>query len=472
MKRRRFLGGLAAGLAGAALLPPRVLAQSRRPNVIVILIDDMGWRDTGFAGSPDIDTPNLDRIAQSGLIFEQAYAAAPVCAPTRACLMTGQYTPRHGVYTVVDARHAPGSAHHRILAATSRAELPAGSYTIAEALRDADYATGMVGMWNLGRGRRGPGTPLGQGFGSFVQPRDLGFGRDAYVNGKGEYLTDRMTDAGIDFIRQNAARPFFLYLAYHAIHPPFDPKPDLLAKHRKRGSGKAEDAAYAATVEALDQNMGRLMDALRSLGLADDTYVLFTSDNGSTRHHVAPLRGGKGSLYEGGLRVPAFLTGPGIAPGRSSAEPISTIDIYPTVLEWAGAVGQESHVIDGVSLAPLAAGNRGSLVRQALYWHLPVYAGQFAPMSAVRAGAHKLIEHFETGQVELFDLSADAAETNDLAKSEPAITAELHDRLKAWQANLNAPRPAEANPAFDPAARRGKGRDQRGKGGKNRGPRR
>ncbi|MCG8512022.1 MAG: sulfatase, partial [Rhodospirillales bacterium] len=400
-----------------------------------------------------------------------AYAAAPVCAPTRACLMTGQYTPRHGVYTVVDARHAAGSPHHRILAAESAAELPPETHTIAEAMRDAGYATGMVGMWNLGRGRRGPNTPLGRGFGSFVQPRDLGFEKDAYVNADGDYLTDRMTDAGIHFIRQNAARPFFLYLAYHAIHPPFDAKLELLAKYQKQISGKTRDAAYAATVEALDQNMGRLMGALKTLGLTDDTYILFTSDNGSTRRHVAPLRGGKGSLYEGGLRVPAFLTGPGIAPGRSSAEPVSTIDIYPTVLEWAGATRPDDHVLDGKSLAPLATAESDSLGRRALYWHLPVYAGQSAPMSAMRAGSYKLIEHFETNRIELFDLTSNAGETRDLAKERPILAADLHNQLKAWQVSLNAPRPTGANPAYDPSARRKKGRDQRGKGGKNREPR-
>lgn len=420
-----------------------------RPNLVVILIDDMGWRDTGFAGNETIQTPNLDRLAKSGIVFTQAYAAAPNCAPTRACLMTGQYTPRHGVYTVLDERHTPGQPNHKIMASASKAELNSEAVTVAEALQDAGYATGMVGMWNLGRGRRGPRVPTSQGFDSYVQPKDLGFERDAYFNSDGEYLTDRLTDAAIDFVRKQNA-PFFLYVAYHAVHAPFDPKPELVGRY-----DLGEKAPYAATVEALDQNIGRLASVL-----PQDTLIFFTSDNGGTRRYVEPLRGGKGTLYEGGLRVPAFAAGPGIEANQQTTEPISTIDVLPTLLELADTSSPVS--VDGVSLVPLW--NNEALGRDALYWHFPCYVGQGTPSSALRKGDYKLIELFESGTIELYDLSKDPAEEQNLAQAETQLAEQLHNELKQWQAALNAPRPTEPNPDYDPASARKRSRDQRRKG--------
>lgn len=433
----------------AITLTALTLAASARPNLVVILIDDMGWCDTGFAGNTEINTPHLDRLAKNGIIFQQAYAAAPNCAPTRACLMTGQYTPRHEVYTVVDERHSPGQPHHKIIAASSKPELDSNATTIAERLREAGYATGMVGMWNLGRGRKGPRVPTGQGFNSYVQPKDLGFEKDAYFSADGEYLTDRLTDAAIGFV-EGSGKPFFLYVAYHAIHSPFDPKPDLLEKNHGN--------EYAATIEALDQNIGRLANAL-----PENTVLFFSSDNGGTRRYVEPLRGGKGTLYEGGLRVPAFATGPGITAGQTTQEPVYTIDLFPTLLELACT--DESPETDGASLVPLW--NGGLLDRKKLFWHFPCYIGQGGPSSAMRKGNFKLIEFFETGSVELYDLSTDPEERNNLAESNKALTAELYTELTAWQTEVGAPRPTEPNPEYDPSADRKKGRDLRGKGRKN-----
>jgi arylsulfatase A-like enzyme len=424
------------------------LGAGARPNLIVILIDDMGWRDTGFAGNEEVYTPHLDRLAAAGIIFTQAYAAAPNCAPTRACLMTGQYTPRHEVYTVVDERHTPGQPSHKIISAPGKPELDAGATTVAELLRENGYATGMVGMWNLGRGRKGPRVPTGQGFDSYVQPKDLDFDKDAYFTADGEYLTDRLTDAAIEFV-EGAEKDFFLYIAYHAVHSPFDPKPELLKKNK--------GSEYAATIEALDLNIGRLAAALPK-----DTILVFASDNGGTRRYVEPLRGGKGTLYEGGLRVPAFIAGSGVAANQASDEPISTIDLFPTMLELAGIDAPEN--IDGLSLVPLW--NGGSLNREALYWHFPCYIGQGAPSSATRKGDFKLIEFFDTGTVELYDLKNDPEEKNNLADSRPGLAQQLHRELKAWQSELNAPRPSDPNPHYDPSAVKKKGRDPRGKGNK------
>ena len=469
MNRREFLRTAAAGALGVALGPRPALpaGRPRAPNLITVLVDDLGWRDVGFAGNTFVETPNLDRLAKRGIIFSQAYAAAPNCAPTRACLMTGQYAPRHGVYTVVDDRHRPGRPHHRILAAESNAELDTKAHTIADALRERGYATGMVGMWNLGRGRRGPRTPTGQGFDSYVQPKDLGFERDAYHSAEGEYLTDRLTAAGLEFVRRHREKPFLLYLAYHAIHAPFDPKPELVAKYSEKAGGRDTDAAYAATVESVDQNIGRLWAMLESLGLTDNTYLLFTSDNGGTHQYTAPLRGGKGTLYEGGIRVPAFAVGPRVQPNQVSDEPISSVDFFPTLV---GLAGGKVPPVDGESLVPLMT--RGQpLDRDALFWHFPCYVGRGRPASAIRSGRHKLIESFETQSIELYDLKGDPGETRDLSRTQPERARALYKKLKAWQAETRAPCPTTPNPDYDPSARRPRGRDLRGKGSGKRGNR-
>ena len=430
------------------------------PNVVLFLIDDMGWRDVGFAGNPHIDTPNCDRLAREGMVFTQAYASAPNCAPTRACLMSGQYTPRHGVYTVVDERHLPGSPHHKVLATESSAELPTESVTIAESLRAGGYATGMIGMWNLGRGKSGPFTPTGQGFEVFKEPKSLGFEKDAYQRADGAYLSDEFTTAGIEWMEANRARPFFLYMAYHDVHAPYDPKPELAEKYRKKSEelGVEIDADHAATVEALDQNVGRILDYLDEKRLAENTIVLFTSDNGGTRQYTAPLNSGKGSLYEGGIRVPFVLRGPGIAAGLESAEPILSMDVYPTLLDFAGLAAPESHRLDGASLRPLLSGEAGSLARERVFWHFPCYVGGNGPSSAMRQGDWKIIEFFESQEVEIYDLSTDPGEQNDLGRAMPEKAQELASALRAWQEETGASRPTDLNPRYDASIQRVRGK--------------
>jgi arylsulfatase A-like enzyme len=437
-----------------------------RPNFIVILIDDMGWRDMGFSGSDFIDTPHTDALARHGVIFSQAYSSAPNCAPTRACLMSGQYTPRHGVFTVVDARHEPGLPHHKIVSAHSNAALATESVTIAEALKSGGYATAMYGMWNLGRGRDGPETPTGQGFDDFKQPRDLGFDKDAYINPEGEYLTDAFTSEGIRFIEQNKKKPFFLYLAYHAVHHPFQPKPELLEKYQKkaRSNDDKRNVEYAATVEAVDQNIARLDVALQELGLKDNTIVVFTSDNGGNRQNVAPLNGSKGSLYEGGLRVPAGIWGAGIRHSYTSDSFFLSMDIYPTLLELAGIPRPENHILDGISFASLLKGGTEP-DRDTIFFHFPSYIGAGAPSSSMRKGDYKLIEQFESGTVELYDLRKDIGESKNLAQSQPMLTKQLYAELLAWQEATGAPRPTQLNPHYEPQARPMRGRENRGKGG-------
>ncbi len=435
-------------------LPSKLSAasQSDHPNIVLVLIDDMGWKDMGFAGNTFVETPTADRLAREGVIFTQAYASAPNCAPTRACLMSGQYTPRHGVFTVIDERHTPGQPHHRILASASNEAMSGDVVTIPEALKTAGYATGCFGMWNLGRGRTGPSTATGQGFDVYKKPQDMGFDRSRYFDDDNRYLTDVVFDEGIRFIEDNADKPFFLYLPTHAIHAPFEPKPELLAKYQRKAvhsDNRNSDPVYAAMIEAVDQNIDKLIRSLERLSLADNTMIVFTSDNGGTPEYVAPLNGSKGALYEGGIRVPAFIWWSGIKqPGRTSPEPISSIDFYPTILAAAGVNAPTEHPLDGQSLLPILSAS-GRLERDALFWHFPCYIGKSSPCSAIRMGEYKLIEFFEDSRVELYNLREDVSESHDIAKQMPSKAGELQSMLTRWRGALDAPIPNQPNPAFD-----------------------
>jgi arylsulfatase A len=454
-------------LAAVFVRAPQAAAEAP-PNVILVLIDDLGWRDVGFMGNTFVETPNIDRLAREGIVFEQAYASAPNCAPTRACLMSGQLPPRHGVYTVVDPRQPVGAPWHKLLAADSKPEMAEEVVTIPEALAEAGYRSGFFGMWNLGRGRSGPRTPAGQGFDHVVFPQDLGFGKDAYFDDKGRQLSDRLTDAVIAFATEPSDRPFFAYYADHAVHAPFEPEADLLAKYEQKAATARDgrnDPAYAATIEAVDRNIGRIMQAVTSKGIAENTLVIFTSDNGGTASYTPPLAGGKGQLYEGGIRVPLAMWWPEtIRPGLTSAEPVASIDFYPTLVELAGLVPKSQ--LDGASLVPLLSGKRLGESRP-LFWHFPCYIGKSTPSSAVREGDYKLIEFFEDGgHVELYNLRKDPSESNNLASTEPAKASALASTLRTWQSTTQAAIPSQPNPAYDPTAERPRGRQQ-GDGGQN-----
>ena len=453
-----------------------VTSNARPPNIVFILIDDMGWRDVGFAGNTFVETPHIDRLADEGIQFTQAYASAPNCAPTRACLISGQYTPRHGVYTVIDPGHDPGQPHHRIISARSEESLSGETVTIAEVLKDRGYATACFGMWNLGRGRNGPTTATGQGFDVYKKPQDLGFDQNAYFATDGRYLTDVLFDEGLRFMEQHADEPFFLYLPTHAVHAPFEPKPELVKKYSEKARRlglDGDDPVYAAMIEAVDQNVGRLLAHLERQQLADNTLVVFTSDNGGTPQYVAPLNGSKGALYEGGIRVPCAVWGSRVEnPGRTCDEPVLSMDFYPTLAELASATLPAQQPIDGVSLVPLL--NRsGDFNREAVYWHFPCYIGRGEPSSAVRAGDWKLIQKFENQSVELFNLHDDPGESRNLAQANKDRTNQMLRLLTNWQSSLNAPLPSEPNPSFDPnAIRRGQGQRKAKPGNRTNGGRR
>ena len=454
------------------VLAPAASAADRPPNVVVVLLDDMGWRDVGFMGNDFVETPNIDRLAGSGLVFTQAYASAPNCAPTRACLLSGQYTPRHGIYTVVDPRQPPGSPWHKLMGAASESELDTDIVTLPESLRTRGYATGFFGMWNLGRGRSGPVTPGGQGFDRVVFPDTIDFGKDAYFDDDGNVFSDRLTDEVLEFIDDSRERPFFVYLADHAVHAPFDPEPHLLEKYERKArdrDDRRDDPAHAATVEAVDRNVGRIVGHLEKLGLSDDTVVVFTSDNGGTQRYTPPLRGGKGELYEGGIRVPLVIAWPGVvAAGGKSDMPVASIDLYPTLLELSGADAPAGQTLDGVSLVPLLRGGEEPR-RERLFWHFPCYVGKAPPASVVREGNYKLVEFFEDGgHVELYDLGADPHEEHDLAAEMPEKAATLARTLRDWQRETGALLPDGENPDYDPKATRQRGGGDR-QGGREQG---
>ncbi len=498
--RRTLLKG--AGLLGTAALAPRLACaqlQSPKPNFVIVLIDDMGWKDVGFMGNTFVETPNLDKLAREGTVFTSAYANAPNCAPTRACIISGQYTPRHGVYTVGDSVRGPTTWQKLIPTPNSEA-LPDSTVTIAEALKPAGYTSACIGMWNLGRSRDTDHSPRGEGFDLYVNPRDLGFDQDYYPGhreneagrtddrrrggrdsrrasrGRGggrdrnprvtakpdDYLTDRFTDEAVKFIETNRKRQFFLYLAHHAVHRPHQGKPDLLAKYeRKRPRGRKDNPVYAAVIESVDQSVGRVMAALDKHGLADNTMVIFFSDNGGdTGAGVgtnAPLRGGKGMIYEGGIRVPLAIRWPaGCRRGQTNDTPVLGMDFYPTMLELAGVRPPKNHTLDGQSLAGLLKGT-GALKREALYWHFPCYLGRTTPCGAIRNGDYKLIERFEDGRVELFNLKDDISERKDLSATMPDKTRTMLAALRTWHRAVGAPVPTKPNPRYDPNARRPRG---------------
>ena len=477
MDRRNFLRIAAAA---AATSPLSGLCsggeRSDRPNFVFIYIDDMGWKDVGFMGSLYYETPNIDRLAAEGMVFTDAYANAPNCAPSRACLMTGQYTPRHGIYTV--GNPARGKARYRkLIPIKNETTLPQEAVTIAEELAKAGYVSASMGKWHLGDPPKH--GPCGQGFDLNVGGFSAGHPPHGYFSPyrnpqledgpKGEYLTDRLTDHAVKFIEDNRDKPFFLYLTHYAVHTPIQGKDNLVEKYEgKPGSQGQDNPEYAAMIDSVDRSVGRVLDTLDELDLSENTVVVFYSDNGGvggyrkwgikgaeiTSQH--PLRGGKGMLYEGGIREPMAIRWPGVVdPGSLCQTPVIGVDFYPTMLEIAGVRKTEGKVLDGRSILPLLT-QTGDLDRGAIFWHFPAYlqAGQntwrTTPAGAIRQGDYKLLEFFEDGRLELYNLQKDIGERHDLSSEMPEKTRELHRSLIEWRESVNAPVPTELNPKYDP----------------------
>jgi arylsulfatase A-like enzyme len=464
----------------------------KRPSLILILIDDLGWRDLGCYGSDFYETPNLDRLAAEGVSFTDAYAACPVCSPTRASILTGKYPATVGVTDWIDWGFGIHPCRGRLMDAPYIDHLPLEEKSLAAALKEGGYTTWHVGKWHLGGE---PYLPEHHGFDVNVGGCQWGSPHNGYFspydipgleNGpEGEYLTDRLTDEAIRLIEDNDGAPFFLNLWYYTVHTPIQAKRAYIerfeAKAKAMGLDQVDpfeegdrfpvehkkdkrivrrlvqsDPVYAAMVYSLDENVGRLLDALERTGQAENTVVVFTSDNGGlataegSPTSNAPLSEGKGWMYEGGTREPLIVRWPGVVEAGSVCPvPVTSPDFYPTLLEIAGLdLIPEQHV-DGVSLVPLLKGS-GDLDRDAIFWHYPHYGNQGGtPGSSARAGDYKLIEFFEDERVELYNLREDAGEERDLAGAEPQLAAELREKLADWRQTVEAKIP-ERNPDYVP----------------------
>jgi arylsulfatase A-like enzyme len=482
------LGGIvkAAGIGdGRSQQPPR------RPNFVFFMIDDMGWTDLGCFGSTFYETPNIDKLAAQGMRFTNAYATCPVCSPTRASIMTGKYPARLRL-----TNYIPGARSGKLLSAEYFHYMKLEEVTLAEALKEAGYRTYFVGKWHLGNE---PYYPQKQGFDVNVAGDSSGAPPTYFYpykrgnrsisgleEGKGgEYLTDRLTDESLTLIERSKDEPFLLYLSFYAVHVPLEAKQELVERYKakaqrlgledkshfltdepwpKSAAGDEkwratlktrilqDHAVYSAMIESVDQNVGRVMSKLNEMGIADNTIVIFMSDNGglsTAEGHPTcnlPLRGGKGWLYEGGIREPMIVKWPGVVKaGSVCGEPVISTDFYPTMLDMAGAPLKPQQHVDGESMVPLLK-HMGSRQRKAIYWHYPHYSNQGGkPGGAVRAGDFKLIESYEDNRVELYNLRADIGEQHDLAAEMPDKAAELRQMLHQWRTEVGAVMP-QPNP--------------------------
>ncbi|SIO03229.1 sulfatase [Algoriphagus halophilus] len=440
-----------------------ISAQQNQPNIILINIDDMGWRDVGFMGSEYYETPTIDSLAKAGMIFTQGYASAANCAPSRASMMTGLWSPRHGVYTVATSERGK-SKDRKIIPTPNTTSISSDHELIPQSLRRAGYRTIHAGKWHLSD------SPLDFGFDVNIGGGHNGHPSSYYppygnveLEGDGSYLTDAIMAKTLEALSQTQS-PFFLYYSPYAVHTPIQPVHSLVDKYQDKSSTIGqENADYASMVENLDRNIGLLFHNLKTNHQLENTLIIFVSDNGGLKGITSqqPLRSGKGSYYEGGIRVPFFFLWEGrISAGTSNSTPISNLDLYPTILEAVGITNPSSK-LDGISLLPMLTGE-GSIPERALFWHFPIYleAYQYGqnetrdplfrtrPGTAMRLGKWKLHYYFEDNEVELFDLEADISEEKDLSSSLPETTNELLEKMRAWWEATSAPIPQTENPEY------------------------
>lgn len=441
---RRLLSILALFIVATA-------SAQRAPNIVLILADDLGWADLACYGNRFNETPHLDRLAQQGVRFTQFYAG-PVCSPTRCNLQSGQNQARFGI-----TQHIPG---HRRPYAKLRdpvvpLQMPLEVETFAERLGAAGYQTGYFGKWHLGGDDY---SPKEQGWQTALETK--GNAMPAEAGQPARRTAEFLTEKAVAFIEANRDRPFLLQVSHNAVHIPLSTTPELLKKYqaKKPAPGYPSRPEYAGLLEELDQSVGHIADALDRLGLAENTLLIFTSDNGGLETEQGgtittsnkPLRSEKGTLYEGGVRVPCIVRWPGIIPAGKTSDALTvTMDFYPTFLEVAKLAPHAGQTLDGVSLLPVLRDAAARWTRDTLYWHLPHYHHS-TPASAVRQGDWKLIEFFEDGALELYNLREDLGEQRNVALQHPDRTRALHAALKSWRVTVNARMP-EPNPDHDPA---------------------
>ena len=469
LTRRSFLqrmGSLmgAAAVAGRFSLGAAQAAEMNggsshkgKPNIVFILADDMGWADSGCYGNTFIETPSIDRLASQGIRFTQAYAAAPVCSPTRASIHSGQYPARFDLY---DFLGGPHKFSWTKLKPPENRPMPLDTITLAKALKKAGYASCHVGKWHTGN------TSEDQGYVKAPQeyraanalPAEFAQELSEFAQANPEKGTGQITEQAIRFIQSNQDRPFLCYISYRAVHIPCEARQELVDKYKAKASNTVIDPIYAAMNEVMDEGINHVLKALDLLDLADNTVVIFFSDNGGLDRTVsenaplittnAPLRGNKGQLYEGGIRDPLIVRWPGVVkPGAVCHTPVISNDFMPTMLEVAGGEPVPGQIVDGVSIVSLLKGG-STLDRDALYWHYPVYHHS-TPAAAIREGDYKLIEFFENGHLELYNLSEDIGEKHNLAEAMPEKAAGLRDKLRNWQKSVGAEFPT-SNPDYNP----------------------
>jgi len=484
MKKVTFIEIVFSAILIGGCSSPR-LVDPVKPNIVFIVADDMGWADLGCYGADLHETPCLDKLAEKSLIFTSSYSAAPVCSPTRASILTGKY-PARLHYTIwseaASVSERKDQEVYRYLPPQTIENLPLKEITLAEKLKEVGYMTAHVGKWHIGDLMHFPetqgfdigfaasqrGAPptyfypySGDAFGEFRFVTDM----DADANGhyfterKGEYLTDRLTDEAIKIMEDAGSRPFYLNLCFYNVHTPLEAKEEDVNYFRKKLSTDFhhQNETYAAMVRSLDMNVGRLLNKLEELKIVNNTIVIFISDNGGYINEYKgkkvtdnfPLRSGKGSLYEGGIRIPTIIFYPqNPGNGRKNDTPVSTIDFLPTILDLTGQTLPDS--IDGKSFLPLLKGNQDtSIVNRALYWHYPHYYPTTTPVSAIREGNWKLLEYLEDGSIELYDLSSDLGETKNMTSENPEKAVELLKKLQYWKTSVGA-QGIVPNPGYKP----------------------
>lgn len=440
----------------------------QKPNIIFIYADDLGWTDLGVQGSDYYETPALDQLASESLRFTQAYANAANCAPSRACLMTGLYSLRHGIYTVSNSDRGK-SANRKLIPTPNTETLDKKFLTLPQALKRAGYATCMAGKWHLSD------DPTEYGFDTNFGGYHAGHPKSyfsPYQNPnlpdgpEGEHLPARLANDVSNWMTQHQDEPFFVYLPFYSVHTPVQARDDLAQKYEAKPVGEIHDhARQAAMIEAMDQAVARVLNTFKTLGLEENTIVIFTADNGPAggQSIARPLRGSKGMYYEGGIREPLFIKWPGFTmPGTVSQVPVIGTDFFPTLTEIAQAPQPE--LLDGQSLVPLLKG--GKIADRPLFWHFPAYLQmgkndrafedshdkphfRTSPCGVIRHGNWKLIEYFETGELELYNLKDDISEGNNLAQQNPQKRDELFAMMKQWREETSAPVPSELNPEYE-----------------------
>jgi len=466
----KYASCFAADIALTSAVCGKTKESSKHPNFVFILADDLGWADLGCYGSDLHETPNIDKLARQGMRFTDAYAAAPVCSPTRASIMTGKCPARLHMTIWYEASANPPQ-NRKLIPPVTQGNMPLEQVTIAEVFKAAGYFTAHVGKWHLGDARHYPQT---QGFdvniggtlwgapatyfypysGSQRYGGEYRYVPHLELGAEGEYLTDRLTDEALRVIDKVKDKPFYLNLCYHTVHTPIEGKPELVEYFKKKVKPGMhhQNYEYAAMVHSLDENVGRVLDKIDELGIADNTIVVFFSDNGGYINQFSqkvvtnnyPLRNGKGSLYEGGIREPLIIRWPTVTKaGSVCSEPVSSIDFYPTFLDMTSLVGDSKHNtdLDGITLMSLLKNPTAKLKREALFWHYPHYYSTTTPVGAVRQGDWKLLEYFEDNHIELYDLSNEIGERNDLTEKMPEKAEELRKCLDEWRKDVKAQMP-------------------------------